>query len=327
MSKHKKQHYIPRCYLKPWCDPSTPQHKTPYVWVFSKDGSEARKKAPENIFYETEMYTIEGTAGSRNLVLENGLTQLEQGFATIRTHRLNSHQPLDAMQHLTVCAFIAAMEGRTKANREFVRQQWDRPLKVMEHLMEWAKTATPEQKRSSALLSSRSSSRYSFSYADVKALVETPLQKMLIPFITASTPLLCKLDFAILYTMDTIGFITSDDPCVWFDSKAYKRPPLYRSPALMYETIEITLPISPRQCFFLNRKGLKGYVFIDSFVDSLLVDEINRRTRFSANEFFVVKKNQKRESWFDPGVEPEDSWEKMQAKKDEKEKNEKSLEP
>jgi predicted CoA-binding protein len=148
-------------------------------------------------------------------------------------------------------------------------------------------------------------------YEQVKAISETPLQEMLLPMIRVSTPLLLKLDLSILSTTDVLGFITSDNPCVWFDSEAYKRPPFYRGPALMYETIEITLPVSPRQSICLNRKGIKDYLAIPG----LIVDEINRRTRFLAERFFVARKNQKKEIWFDPGVEPEDSWEKMQNKK------------
>src|SRR5713101_5619201 len=67
---------------------------------------------------------------------------------------------------------------------------------------------------------------------------------------------LCKLDFAVLSTTDDIGFITSDHPCVWHDPEGYKRPPMYQSPGLIYETIQITLPISPEQCIFLNRQGI-----------------------------------------------------------------------
>ena len=41
---------------------------------------------------------------------------------------------------------------------------------------------------------------------------------------------------------------------------------------------------------------------------------MNRRTRFSAYEYFIVNSNTKKDIWFDPGIEPEDSWEKIQKK-------------
>jgi len=41
-----------------------------------------------------------------------------------------------------------------------------------------------------------------------------------------------------------------------------------------------------------------------------MVDEFNRRTRFQCSEYFVSNSNATKPIWFDPGVEPEDSWRK-----------------
>ena len=144
-------------------------------------------------------------------------------------------------------------------------------------------------------------------YEDIKRMHEKPLQTMLPMVMQILTPLLKRLDMALLITDDDIGFITSDHPCVWFDEDSYKRPPLYQAPALMYETIEITLPISPNYCLFLNRKGMSGYIDVATKV----VTELNRRIRFEANEYFVVRRNAKVDYWFDSGIEPDDSWNKL----------------
>jgi hypothetical protein len=85
---------------------------------------------------------------------------------------------------------------------------------------------------------------------------------------------------------------------------------MFRGPALMYPTIEITMPISPNQLIYLNRAGIKGYRDVSPFV----VEDLNRRTRFLADQYFVVVKNIIKPIWFDRGVEPEDSWEKTQRK-------------
>lgn len=315
MSKHKDQHFIPRSYLKAWCDPTTPKGQTPYIWLFGKDGKDARKKSPDKIFFEKEMYTITKADGERDLVLEHGLGQLESEFVNIRRKKLNNLKKLDIYEHVIVCVFIAAMQGRTKAQRDHFQEQWKEPLEMMESMMEWAKTATPEEKIQASSLSSVSSKEKGLSYENVKALYEKPMQNMLPSLINIASPLLCKLDFAVLYTDSEIGFITSDNPCVWFDPEAYKRPPLYRSPALRYKTTEIRLPISPTQCIVLNQHGIKGYIKVRPND----VDEMNRIIRFSAEKHFVVNKNFKRDTWFDPGIEPEDSWENTQKKKESKE--------
>ena len=266
-----KQHAIPRCYLKAWCDPSTPKGETPYVWMFTKEGRSGRRKAPENIFREKDMYTIEKADGKHDLVLERGLSQLESEFASIRNRTLRRNHVPDATEHIKICAFVAAMTTRTKASREHHRKQWGHMLSTMEDMKKWAETATSQEKRLAAALSRpSSSSKGSFTYEDVKLLAERPLQIVLPAMIQAATPLLCRLDLAVLSTTDSVGFITSDDPCVWFDPEAYKRPPLYRGPGLVYETIEITLPVSPEQYVYLNRQGISGYIAVgDEVVDNL----------------------------------------------------------
>jgi hypothetical protein len=72
----------------------------------------------------------------------------------------------------------------------------------------------------------------------------------------------------------------------------------------MYESIEITLPVSPRQIVLLSRRGVSGYLPASEEI----VDELNRRTRFNCAQYFVSDTNTTRPIWFDPGTEPEDSW-------------------
>jgi len=250
------------------------------------------------------MYTIITADGDRDLVLENGLGQLENDFVSVRKSKLNKRLSLDPGDRAIVCAFMAAIQARTKLNRESLRNMWKSPLEQMERMRARIKTASEQEKRHMAALSGPSDpSKLGFHFEEVKEFVEKPLQTWLPATMNAAVPLLCALDFVILTTDDQVGFITSDNPCVWFDPQAYKRPPMYRQPALMYESIEITLPVSPKQCILLNRQGINGYRKVPP-------DVMNRRTRFFADESFVVHKNIKRDIWFDRGLEPDDSWDK-----------------
>ena len=69
--KNKKQHWVPRSYLAAWRDPVIGEGIEPYVWVFPKESGEGRKKAPKNIFHESDMYTIQRADGVRDLWLEH----------------------------------------------------------------------------------------------------------------------------------------------------------------------------------------------------------------------------------------------------------------
>jgi hypothetical protein len=311
--KHKKQHYVPASYLKAWCDPDRRSIEEPFVWIFEKDGSGPKRRAPGNILHETDIYTTVGRDGQRKLAMESGLSRLEQSFVRVRNKKLNYSRSLDAEERGLLCVFAAAAHARTPKRREHLRKQWQRPLEMMEDMIQQMKEATPEQRRKMANFPAITprDDRNTLTYEDVKALVEKPMEMMLLPSIAAEAPLLAQLDMAILETDDDLGFITSDHPCVWSDSKAYTRHPMYRSPALAYETIVITLPLSPRHCLLLNRQNVTGYVP----ANEMMVDSVNRITRFAAHEHFIARKPIKRDSWFDLGDEPDDSWEKTQAAK------------
>ena len=67
------------------------------------------------------------------------------------------------------------------------------------------------------------------------------------------------------------------------------------------------MPISPNQALIIMH-GERGLAYMD--VDDRAVSEINSRTRFQCDREFVVKRAYLEPQWFDPGVEPEDSWDK-----------------
>ncbi|MFH1283619.1 MAG: DUF4238 domain-containing protein [bacterium] len=299
--EHKKQHYIPQCYLKPWCDLSCPKDHTPYLWQFTKDGNIVKKKAPINLFYESEMYTIHMPNESRDIKLEKGLNQLETAFSNIRDNVILPKKIFEPKEKYILCTFIAAMQSRTRLFREHQRNQWGKIFDMMNRMKQWAEQATLEQKKQmSEDCSFSKDNQSSLSYEAVEQIVKYPTQTLLIPMIEASAPLLNIIDFAIFATNTLPGFITSDHPCVWFDPLWYTRPPLFQSPALAYETIEITMPISPYFCVYLNRQGLNGYIEINENA----LNEINRRTRHYAHEYFIVNQNVKKDIWFDLGKPP-----------------------
>ena len=319
MAKYKKQHYIPKCYLKAWCDPETPVDHTPYIWTFQKDTKTGKRKAPENIFHASDLYTIWDANGNRDLTIEHGFSGLEKLFSDIRRKKISLRKPLTHEEHFIICIFMAAMHSRIKSQIQNMSSQWKPVMDQMETMMKYMETATEEEREKLASIPNISSSDDSetISYEDVKLMVEKPMETMMIPMIQTEAPLLTKLDFAILYTTDKQGFITSDNPCIWIDPEAYKRPPLYQSPALMYDSIEIIFPISPSQCIVLNKKGLNGYINFDS----KNLANTNRIIHNQANELYVSNQNTTNEYWFHRDEEPEDSWNNQHKKSQQTKEN------
>ncbi len=298
---HKDQHWIPQSYLKAWADPDAAE-PGPRVWRFSKDGERSAKKSPKGIFFEEELYTIQLADGTRDLRVEHGLAGLESEFVEIRDTILHNDKAPDARQDLLLRAFIAAMHSRTRAHLGHWQGQFKSLRDQMDRMRSAMMAKTPsERARIAKATAPIVPSGESHSYDDVQQMAEGPVGPMVVAMVQSQLPVLAQMNLAILTTDDPVGFITSDKPCVWFDPDAYKRPPIYRGVGLDSPKVEVTLPASPTQILLLSWHDLKGYYRIPAAV----LDDLNRRTRFSCDEYFVCRRNETRTIWFDPGTPPE----------------------
>lgn len=260
------------------------------------------------------MYTISSPDGSRNLVLEKSLGVLEDKFVALRRNNLKKMKPLNSERKALLCEFVAAMLTRTPAFRAHHKNQWSMLSEKMDTMMKAVEgMSANERMRMHTERPATNGNDTGLDYEQVKDLAENPLQHMMLPWIVKLTPLLYRMNLLILCTNDPTGFITSDDPCVWFDPEACKRPPFYQTPGLMFPNIEVTLPISPRQAVLISHHD-----YNNGYIDApeSYVDEMNRRTLFHADSFFIVNGNTVKSECFDPGVEPEDSWRKKHNKKE-----------
>lgn len=298
-SSHKRQHFVPKSYLSAWTDPSSPAGQTPYVWIFSKSGGDGKRKAPENIFTETDMYTVRSSDGVRDLRFEQGLSQLETGITSTRRDFLESRKQPPLVRYLKLLAFLSAMRSRTPSFRDHHRKQWSEILKVGEDLVDSMANKTPEERRRAASMHLPSSKEGgSFTMDDIKKLAEHPIQTLLPRALEAELSILPHMQMTVLCTDKTNGFITSDNPVTWFDPEAHKRPLMFRSPGLLTRTLEITMPISPSQLLLIHHadppaRGIKPINFVS--IESAVVLEANRRARAYASEDVIVSNNH-----FDP---------------------------
>jgi len=126
--KKKKQHIIPKCYLKDWCDPMTPCGQEPYLWLISKDGKVKRKRAPKKSFTESEMYTIKLPDGRRELIIEDTLSRIEGSFVRIVEEKIKKRLPFSKDERAKLCTFAAAMSVRTKSQQENFRDTFGKLL-------------------------------------------------------------------------------------------------------------------------------------------------------------------------------------------------------
>jgi hypothetical protein len=288
--ENSSQHWVPRSYLEAWCDPDVPSGHDPFVWLRPKTGGPARRKSPKKIFKEADFYTIHLPDGARDLALEHGLDTIENNFCRIREKRIEQRVALSADEKVWLCAFIAAIHIRTKPQRAALQQQWGHVLRVAEGLQAGLDRMTPEESkkyRPPTVLGK--STGPSLSVGQVKQIAAKPIQHMLLSVVEQDLPILNRMNLTIFTTDYDPGFITSDFPCIWFDPANGRRPTMLRS-----ESIEVTMPISPRSLALLSWQDFPLYQ--QASVGAL--DNANRTQQIACEEYLIVKRNLVKSEWF-----------------------------
>jgi hypothetical protein len=283
--KKKRQHLVPNCYLKAWCDPTTPVGQEPYIWLHPVNSREGKRRSPKKSFTETDPYTIESTSGRRNLRVEDTLADIETKFVIIREH-LERAEQISTNDHFLLCAFVAAMCSRTKP----AGKQWTELFATIR-----GQATRHAQARGLQL----HSPRLDDAVRNAKAyLVGASLNVL--------TPMLFSLRAGIYYAENRSAFITCDNPCVWYDPDSFKRPPALRTQGLLWPKMKILLPLSPRSLLLFGRDDdYAGY----RRANEQFIGEVNRLIRFNAHQYFVTRDGHTSDLWFEPRGLPADAWE------------------
>ncbi len=282
---HRRQHTIPKCYLEAWCDPAAPSTQEPYVWIISTHGASVRRRAPANLFRETDFYTLRRNNGDRDLKVEHSLGKLESSFSKVRRSTLEQGKSLGAEVRLTICLFAAAMQLRTTAARKRFLFDWRPVLEAGRALEKWAKTATAEEKKRMAGLGGPGTGK-GMSIAELASIVDQP-QSVLFQDVALVADILLRCSLLVVTTTTPLGYITSDNPFAW-------RTPVGRS-ATQHHCIGLPFPVSASQVILFNGQRLDGYVTSDE-ID--FADEVNRRTISLAEGSFVARQCEMRKEWF-----------------------------
>jgi len=269
------------------------------VWRISKDTSEVRKKSPDKIFYEKDLYTVKTVDGNRDLTIEYSLSRLESEFSKMRKNKLDKRLFLTGEDRLILCMFTMAMYGRTKAYGQHWSSQWKEVLDMTERIQNVMEAASPEQRASmSSALPADGSKRKNNSITkdEIQQIVEQPYSRTLPQLITEISLMLFKFKLVVLETKKQFPFITSDVPCIWFDPAEFQSPKSFGAGGLVSPTVEITLPISPTQTLLFGKKLIRDNVYLH-LNDLKLVDEFNRRIRLTADKHFVSNSHLVRPGW------------------------------
>jgi hypothetical protein len=273
MSEPKKQHFVPQCYLREFVDPHTPAGYEPYVWAFSKDGKRKEKRAPKNLFYETDLYTL-NIQGEKLYAIERSLSVLEGEYASVVRNKIKKHLPLSEEEHVTVCAFVAAMMQRTLRFKDNIESFHDQLIE---------KVAAIEQLHG---LNPAKSAELRESKRDAHKLGVLQLLPDL-------TELLFKMTMSFLCT-DGRGsrFISSDDPVTLFNPDLQWQR--FYGPGLAQKNIQVTMPISPDITVGFTWSDIRGHVRLPKH----RVEDLNRMTRAHSHRQFISHSPKTKFIWF-----------------------------
>jgi len=309
-----KQHIVSKCYLKAWCDPNTPRNHEPFIWLISRDGSKKERRAPQNCLTKTDAYTVTFGDGKIDLRVESTLSQLERQFVDVQ-EKLSASQPIDAHDRAYLAAFMATMHSRTDPFAEGMKDAWSRLHSMVKSVEEVIKRGDVETLRSSSIMPSEG---HPVSSEQVSHLIENARPLAVEATLETAAPIIWRMRFAFLRAPEGSFFVTSDNPCVWFNPQAYKMPPLYRGAGLAMKDIEVTMPITPKVLAVVTHSPTaQGYFSVNDSV----VQELNRRTVGFCDEQFVSNSAETQPLWFDPGTPPPDAWENRDRSKEEYSRN------
>ena len=268
-----KQHYVPRCYLAGWLDPKTPASQEPYVWVFNRGERKGRKKAPSNLFAETDLYTLKLDAGEKSYEIEETLSALESRYAAIFQEKIKKFFPLTEEEHIFLCAFVSVMLQRTLRHRDNLERFINELIEHSEALERAHEIPPHESDR-------------------LKSFKQDGHKVGMMRNMPAITRILVRMNIAFLCAEGGSKFVTSDDPCNLFNPDLQWQR-IY-SPGLAQENVTLTLPLSPDIMLCMSWMSMRGYMWWSQGQ----VEEANRMTIGHSYRYFVSHSPKTRRHWF-----------------------------
>lgn len=114
----KRQHFVPRVYLKPFLDAAPPadwpegRPFEPTVWVLDPDlRGEPSRRSPTNILWKSYFYNLNADDPNQPWI-EDSLSRLESAFEPVQQSILR-REDLSLEQYSLLCHFVGALYNRT----------------------------------------------------------------------------------------------------------------------------------------------------------------------------------------------------------------------
>jgi hypothetical protein len=268
MAVKRRQHILPRCYLKHWFDPDTTgPGEVPMVWAISKDGQQREQKTSGDcLFWKEYFYDLVSKTGERSRGIEDLLSKIEDGYTRVVTQRIPTKQPLNPQEAEAMDYFVVCMFTRTES-RKIGTDSWaSARARIQREYAEAARQPVP----------------------DTTVFEKNAHAFALLHGIEFVPGFLKEMDHKVLTAPQGKFYVTSDDPCVWDAA--------FGPPGLANRLLTITLPLTPQHLLYLSRDG-SGSAYGDALPD--MVDTFDWRTIRECQKYFISSTKQTKPCWFE----------------------------
>jgi hypothetical protein len=140
MAQNKRQHIIPRTYLKAFTDPTRPDdlpENTPFeppVWIIDKSfKSEPQSKSPDHkTFWKPYFYKLDEDSDS-SLVIEKALSKIENKYPSV-LKKICNREVLTDEELMYIALFIDTLFRRTEPSLEHRQSQINKIEELYRHV-------------------------------------------------------------------------------------------------------------------------------------------------------------------------------------------------
>ncbi|EKF9764004.1 DUF4238 domain-containing protein [Vibrio cholerae] len=262
MAEKKKQHYIPRFYLKNFAVMPDFENREPYVFVHS--GRAVKHKSPSNTGYINYFYRIELGNIDRNYV-EDLYSKIESDTKPVIQRVLSlGLDMLSENERYILARFISFLFTRTPKIRDLSHIALSNSLK-----------AYVSNKVSLERMSKKFDIPYSPATGNLNSTLELPKETIMGVTLAAAIrylPMFADRNWFLLYTED-LPFVTSDHPVVLYNPDIDHKKVL---PGLAFSKTDFYFPLNSHICLYGSYSTIHNSKCSNEqvcFINSLLNDQ------------------------------------------------------
>ena len=255
MSTPKRHHFLPKFYLKNFCE-------NEFFWVYDRKKNEYRKQTPNNTAIQKKYYSFIGCDGKENNEIENKVLSDIETEASPIIDKINNKKIISLYERIILTIFITFLHLRGPSFEKEMNDIFEKFIKI------YAKLSFPTEENTKKIIKRFASNNKQKDISSkelmdfvnkgnykVKVHREYSLKKMY--ELAQELPVyFIQMDWQFCYSPKTSLFITSDNPFVLIPPNDYKKGELGRLGMLSCGTKKI-VPLTQKVCLVISDKGEK----------------------------------------------------------------------